>query len=259
MSEEPTNEPDDGMSDAQREQRRAAGSKSKEMTVAAMQQRRDAADKSTGPTTEEGKAASSRNNWRHGLYSQKSRATMWEGLGLGVFGKPCKTSCHKYPCDAVNEGDTKPGGDCKDMRVYVEAFDSIISGLESGDVEHMHGLLAAQVAGAVDMLSQMRETIRTSGPMVLVPFVTSKGDLIRHNGELVGEYKLNPLMPHYNKLLGELGLNLPELMATPRAVAKDKNEKDVGDKIVDLFSGLGDKFNTRKVRTFNNDGEEISQ
>lgn len=270
MSEEPINNDDDlnkpgderTLSEKRADAGRKGGSQSKEMTVAAVQQRRDASEKAqgkqTGPVTEEGKEASSRNAWKTGIYSQKTRASMWQGLGLGVFGKPCKSTCHKYPCDAVNEGETKPGGDCKDMRVYVEAFDAIISGLSTNDPEYTHGLLAAQVAGAVDLLSQMRETIRDTGPMVLVPFVTSKGDLIKHNDELVGEYKLNPLIPHYTKLLGELGLNLPELMATPRAVAKDATEKENGDKLVDLFSGLGEKFGMRKRRTFNSDGEEVA-
>jgi len=158
----------------------------------------------------------------------------------------------------VDAGETKRGGDCKDMLVYVEAFDSIISTLNSGDGQYAHGLLASQVAGAVDLLTQMREEIRKHGAMVLKPYVTNKGELIQHNGELVGEFKINPLIQHYNKLLGELGLNLPELMATPRAIAKDSTEKENGDKLVDLFSGLSDKFGTRKRKTFDENGKEVA-
>ena len=138
---------------------------------------------------------------------------------MGAFTKPCKSTCKKHPCELVDQGLAQPGGDCRDRRVYMEAYDSVISGLQSGDPEYTHGLQAAQVAGIVEIVSLMRDAIVEAGVMVLVPFVTKAGDLILHDGELVGEHKPNPLLQYYIKMVDSLGVNLPELMMTPRAIA----------------------------------------
>ena len=68
---------------AQIEQRRNAGRKPKSMTDAAIQQRQDAAELSTGPVTDDGKAASSRNAWKTGEHSYVANAELWNELGIG--------------------------------------------------------------------------------------------------------------------------------------------------------------------------------
>ena len=225
------------LSEAEREQRRDAGRQGglaragEPLTEAELQQRRDAAANSTGPKTEEGKARSSRNAWRTGEHSAATKAKVWQELGLGKLARPCKSTCDKYPCSLVEEGLTSPGGDCMDHRVYVEAFDTIITTLQSGDATHAHGLLASVQAGAIDVLMKLRDEVAEK-PLVLLPLVNKDGDV-------VGEKPIsNPLLPHYIKLLGELGINLPELMATPRAVAKQNSDDDAVDAVSALFGRL---------------------
>ncbi len=66
----------------------------------ALEARRQNAQKSTGPKSDEGKDTASRNSWKHGLHSRR------RVLG---FGKPCRTTCPQYPCSLVNDGETGTG------------------------------------------------------------------------------------------------------------------------------------------------------
>lgn len=236
------------LSDKQREQRRQAGSQKKTMTDAAMDQRSAALEKAhehaTGPVTPEGKAASARNNWRHGKYSAASRSQDWFKT---VMGKPCQSTCPQYPCSLVEQGQTQPGGDCLDKRVFVQSFDAIITTLQTGELENMHGLLASKVAGALQILEQMRQAVSDK--------LTVEKALYSKSGELLGhETVLNPLLMSYIKMLEKMGINLPELLATPRAKAKDDNDKDGNDNLGDFLDGFFDRFGTKRAgRVFDND------
>lgn len=231
------NRPKRELSEAQIEQRREAGRKGgqalkgRELSDAQLQQRRDAAAKSTGPRTEDGKAASSRNNWKTGEYSAITKMDLWQRTMLQVHGKPCQSTCEQYPCSLVDEGLTIPGDDCKDKTVFVQAFDSIMATLATGDVQHAHGLIGAQMAGAMEILQKLREAI-VKQPIAYKPLVNKAGDV-------VGEIPIaNPVLSQYVKLLGELGINLPEAMATPKAVLSQKNAEETTDAIGDLFGKL---------------------
>lgn len=222
------------ISEAEREQRREAGrrggSASKTMTDAALEQRRSAAALSTGPRTPEGKAASSRNNWKTGEYSAISKADAWQRLALSSS-KPCKSTCEEYPCSLVEEGVTEPGGDCRDKQVFVEAFDSIITTLQTADAQYSHGLVAAQAAGAVEVLEKLRGEVMKA-PIAYKP-------LVNKEGEPVGQVPMaNPVLAAYVKLLGELGINLPELMATPKAVLAKQDRDEDRDAVRDVFDRL---------------------
>lgn len=219
------------------------------MSEAALEQRRAAskagAAAATGPKTPEGKAIVSRNAWKTGEYSRISRAPEWLRLALVSKGKPCKTSCSKYPCSLVEDGLTKPGGDCLDKSVYVEAFEAIIMALQSGDAKHAHGLMASQIASAVQMLQDLRNSINDDNPIVAPKYaLTKEGEVVMHNGKpvIVG-YVMHPAFFEYTNLFRALGINLPEMMVTPKASAKLGDQDDAADAITNLFARLMQRGN----------------
>lgn len=236
-------------------QRREAGRKGglarkgQPLSEAELQQRRDAAQLSTGPRTEEGKAASSRNNWRTGEYSAITKMDLWQRTMLQVHGKPCQSTCEEYPCKLVEDGLTQPGGDCMDKSVFVQAFDAIMATLATGDVQHAHGMIGAQIAGAMEILQKLRDEI-VKQPIAYKPLVNKSGD---HIGDVP---MANPVLSQYVKLLGELGINLPEMMATPKAILQQKNSEEATDAVGELFGKLAQVANgTRPGRVINGEAE----
>jgi hypothetical protein len=249
------------LSEAQIEQRRNAGKSSKgkkksqyTMSDAAVAQRQAAAEKSTGPVTDDGKAASSRNAWKTGLYSRAS-SLIKQNWAVGAFAKPCRTTCQYHPenphhepahaCTLVLEGYTKAGGDCLDKTVYVQAFDGILQTLAEGKADAMHGILAAEAAGALEVLQRLREEIGERGFVIWVPITDKEGNKL-------GEKPIsNPALPHYIKMLESLGINLPELLATPRAVKAVGEQEDQQNALASLLGhALGNVANGRRGRTF---------
>lgn len=252
------------LTDAQIEQRRAAGRQKKTMTPAAIEQRRAAAALSTGPVTEDGKIASSRNGWKTGEYSQIARGELWQELGLGAMARPCKTTCDKYPCSLVNEGVTQPGADCMDKQVFVEAFDVLMHTLQTGNVQFVHGLLASQVAGALEVLQQVRNSILHNGVLIFKPYITKDGKAAvdpRDKDQLLGSLEPNPLLGSFGTLLDKMGISLPELMATPRSVSKLQPDGDDKDPMTRIFETLGEAFGRgvqkKPGNTFNEKGDRI--
>ena len=200
----------------------------------------------TGPITEDGKAASSRNGWVHGRYSAIHRAQF--GLGATsvakLFGKPCVTTCPFHPdnpertekpCGLVLDGLTHAGGSCLDKTVYVHALDALMGALKDGDMEGMNGILATEMASTLQMLHSIREEISRAGLMIEIPVV------LKHDGEstipinpktgeaYIADVRANPILAHLIKMTESLGINFAELMATPRARQKLADDDAAAD------------------------------
>lgn len=202
------------------------------MSDKALEARRANAQQSTGPKTQAGKARSSRNAWRHGGYSAVHRAHFRNALGsldpARLFGKPCVTTCPHHPdnpelasapCSLVTDGLTRAGGSCLDRRVYVDAFASIIDAMQGGSIEGMEGLMASEMAAQLQVLHTVRESIAKDGVMITIPMIDDEGAVVLMPDGQVAPAKviLNPAIMASVKLLEQLGLNLPEAMASPRA------------------------------------------
>lgn len=223
--------------------RRKAGEGKRQLSERELAQRREAAKKSTGPRTVEGKAASSRNAWKHGLDSAVHKAHFENGLAplLHATGKPCRTTCPKYPCALVDAGDTQAGGNCLDKQTYVQAFGAIIDAVSSRSMDGVHGLMAAEVASTLQMLHELKASVTELGPMIGIPMLTSEGEVVtRADGtEVMGKYVANPGWPLVLKTLEVLGISLPELLATPQSQARAKVE---GEKVDAMQTALGSIF-----------------
>ena len=229
----------------------------KPLSEAELEQRRDAAKLSTGPRTEAGKDRSSRNAWKHGLHSGLARQSFRSGAEsvAQLFGKPCLRTCPMHPdnpnraedtapCSLVVDGLTNVGGNCLDKTVYVNAFTALMDAMAEGSLDGMHGVLAAEGAAMLQMLSEIRTSIAREGLMMKVPLIVKAGEgrteLARdEDGTLViGEWKPNPLLPAMVMLFDKLGISLPEMLATPQAKSRAKTGEDAAKTFQGLLGGI---------------------
>lgn len=249
----------------------------RELSPAELEQRRKASlaarEHATGPRTEEGKASSSRNAWKHGRYSAINRQSF--GLGAGsmakMFGKPCVTTCPFHPdnpdrteapCSLVLDGLTHAGGSCLDKTVYVNALQSLMAAMVDGDMDGMHGVLATEMASSLQMLHHFRTEIGEKGVMVSIPMTTKEGVVVLdpNTGEmLIADYKLNPVIPHMIRFTETLGINFAELMATPRAREKMRENEDEAGLMQSLIGAIAQRAPAKPKligRTINHDAED---
>lgn len=221
----------------------------KPLSEAERQQRRDASVLSTGPITEAGKAASSRNAWKHGLTSVVAKQSFKAGADsvAQLFGKPCLKTCpihpdnpdrdqNRDPCSLVLDGITNAGGNCLDKAVYVNAFTSLIAAMENGDMEGIQGVMAGEAAAMLQILNQLRTEISKMGLMVRKPIILKGGTVLRDGeGEIIyGDLQVNPGLSQLIFLADKLGINLPEMLATPQSRSRAKT----GEQAADTFSAL---------------------
>lgn len=202
---------------------------------------------STGPRTDAGKAASSRNAWKHGRTSQTAKATFATHGAQALaqlWGKPCKTTCSIHPdnpnaethCQLVVDGMTSAGGNCLDKTVFLHALSAVHDAMEAGEMGGVNAMLAAEAGKVMQLLHEMAQEIASKGLMVPVPMVTKDGDVVydRDGKMVVAEYKPNPMIAGYIKLLGDFGISLPEMLATPQARARAKT----GEANADAFQTM---------------------
>lgn len=210
------------------------------------------AGKCTGPTTQEGKAIASRNAWKHGRYSAINRAQF--GLGAAsvskLFGKPCVTTCPYHPdnperveapCSLVLDGMTHAGGSCLDKTVYVHALQGLMEAMQNGEMDGVHGLLATEMASTLQLLHAIREEISAMGVVVRVPMVTKEGKPVidpETGRPFVADTKANPVLSHLIALMDRLGINFGELMATPKARERLRDEDTAADALQSAIGNI---------------------
>lgn len=219
------------------------------MSEEALAQRRAAARNSTGPTSDEGKAISSRNAWKHGAYSPAANINLQLVAGQPViFGRPCLSTCPKHPdqkpavpCSLVTGGHTQAGGDCLDKEVYVRVFDALMQSLQTGQLDGMESILAANMAGAMEVLQMLRMEIVTHGVVRSLPAFNADGQVVLHDGQLVpAKLIANPALAHYILMLDKLGISLTELLATPKSKHNAKTDDEKADALQEfLGAALG--------------------
>lgn len=215
----------------------------------------------TGPRTVEGKARASRNSWKHGMHSAVHKGFFENGLGplVAAVGKPCRTTCPKYPCGLVESGETKPGDSCMDKQTYVQAFAAIIDAVENKSMDGMHGLMAAEIASTLQMLHDLKSQVTDLGPMIGIPMIDSEGKVVtrKDGSEVMGKWVPNPGWPVVLKTLEVLGISLPEALATPQSQSKAKVEKDNADAMQQALGGIFQRAGIagRVGRTIDHEGE----
>jgi hypothetical protein len=204
------------------------------LTPAAIAARQQNAQHSTGPTTPEGKAISSRNSWRHGLHARK------RVMGLG---KPCKSTCHKYPCSLVDDGDVTPGDDCLDKEYFLHSINAISRALQEGNLNDLKDIVSIQLSGTLQVIDELQSSILQYG-------VYMKSEKLDKEGKVIGyELKPNPSLLPLSNLLKAAGVTLPDFMITPKEVARVKTEEETGKSIVDIFRSAGAALQQAKAKT----------
>lgn len=194
------------------------------LTDAAIAQRRSAAEKSTGPTTPEGKNICSMNAWKHGQHSRKRILSL---------GKPCKSTCRHYPCSLVDDGATQPGQQCLDKEYMLHTINAISRALNSGDLTDLKQVITLQLGGTLQVIEELQASIIEYG-------VYMKSEKIGKEGNIIGyELKPNPSLLPLSNLLKAAGVTLPDFMITPAALERKKDDDTTRKTIADFFQGAG--------------------
>ncbi len=190
------------------------------LSPAAIEQRRRAAQNSTGPKTEEGKKRTRMNAWKDGSYA-RTRI-----IGLG---KPCKSTCPKFPCDLVEEGRCSPGGDCLDKEHLLQATLAIERALIDQDTTDLNEMVTFELAETLQLIRDLRRAVLDDGVII-------KSDKFGSDGTIIGyDIKEHPALAALPKLVKAFGLTLPDFNLTPAAQAKVKTDEEVAKTLSDVF------------------------
>jgi hypothetical protein len=192
--------------------------------------------KATGPRTQEGKKASSRNSWKHGLRASSNTSAP---SFCSAVTRPCLTTCTKYPCDVVKDGDTGPGQDCLDGKFMTIAYKALIKGIKEKKYDDINDLIAIEIASNLLIVRRLKDEILEKGVLLEVEKVDKDGNVISR------ELRLNPLLLPLPKLIADLGLTLPEAILTPRAKAKLETEQEGVGTLADILSKIGSRMRKR--------------
>ncbi len=178
-------------------------------------QRKAAAPAAARARSPEGQRASSKNRWVHGRYAKGQLAS--------IAGKPCQTTCPKYPCVFVNESKTKPGQSCLDavdLGRLEHVAEAILQAVQGGDTQALNEVATLQLAGNIEILNQLRSEISSRGVIIEKALFSSSGKQV--GADLIE----NPALKILVKLCSTMGFSLSEFLATPQSLAKSTAEDE---------------------------------
>ncbi len=193
------------------------------LSPAALEARRRNAQKSTGPTSEEGKKRASRNAHKHGGYAQTRI------LGLG---KPCLSTCPTHPCELVEDGRCAPGSDCLNKEHLIEACLAIERALINQETEDLNSLVVFEMAETLQLIRDLRTAVLEDGVII-------KEDKFDKDGRSIGfAIKEHPALSALPKLVKAFGLTLPDFNLTPAAIAKVKTNEETVKTLSTVFASV---------------------
>lgn len=189
------------------------------MSPKAQRAREENAQKSTGPKTEEGKQASSRNAWKHGFYSDEKI--------MGFLDKPCLRTCSQYPCSLIEDEIVEVGERCLDKTYVANAFVAIRDALTNNNSSALNEMASMQLAGVMSVINEIQQAILEDGVLIKTPIVGK-------DGVILGAYRFepHPLLAALPKYLKDAGITFTDFVLTPREIAR----KELGDKAGDVLN-----------------------
>jgi hypothetical protein len=177
----------------------------------ALRARQENAQKSTGPRTEEGKARSAANgkagNWKHGLYSQS--------IVRRTFGL-CTAQCEKFPCRAVEGGETEKGELCLDHEGLPGKIKVLVEAAQSGDLKGVKEINAVLLAMFTEQLERMMLNVHWDGALVKEEMFDKYGSLLGH--KLKNHPNLGPIIDG----MAKLGITFEDMRMTPKELQKTR-------------------------------------
>jgi hypothetical protein len=202
------------------------------LSPAELRQRQMAAQKSTGPKTEKGKATASLNAWKTGMFSKRMKAH--------IRGKPCFSTCEKFnSCVFVLHEKTKPGGKCLDVadwEIVEETTEAIIIAMDSGDTSKLNAVAAAHMGMLLSLAHQMFMDIQQRG-------INVERLLTNKDGNVIGSQTVdNPHINNLVKILDKVGIHLTEFVATPMAQQKVATETEEAETAAAITRRLMDRL-----------------
>lgn len=166
------------------------------------------------------------NHWKHGKFAKTFLAKV----------RPCHRTCPYYPCEAVADGGTKPGGICLDKAAVISAYQAIVKAVEQKDYKDFNDLAALTIAESIHTVHMLLEDIVRDGTMAKREKWDKDGNVMSY------EIVPHPSLLALPKLIADLGLTPSEFLITPRSIARADEEEKGAQTIADIMAGIGRKI-----------------
>jgi hypothetical protein len=166
-----------------------------------------------------------KNNWKHGKYAKSY---------IDSRIKPCKSTCHHYPCEIVADGGTKPGGVCLDKAEVLTMYQAILAAIkDKKNVDDFNELTALTLAEQMKVLHMLLEDVQRDGTIM-------KREKLDKDGRVIGyDIVPHPSLLTLPKMIADLGITPREMLISPKAIADDDNEEKEATTLATMLSRIG--------------------